>query len=433
MLHKFFSFFCFHLYKSIIVLLTPLLPLFLNYRKKKNKEHPTFFTQKFGLASQPRPDGKLMWFHTVSLGEFNSIKFLLQQILTHQNTNILITTTTLTSFTAVTNFISSLAPHLKDFVTHQFFPLDNPIYINRFLSHWKPNVAIFTEAEIWPIIFNTLIKYKHKHNTKLYHINTILSKKSIKKWNILHSFLSSQLGSFNEIFTSDTSTHNFFKTIGLTNISYAGNIKLDNCIYNAQTNITKKIPSDKPLILLISTHNLEEEIILQSLRDVLNTARIIIAPRYLKRISDISSLCNKLHLQYDIISDLPETFSNLPNILIINKMGIMNHLINSSDVTFVCGSFVDGIGGHNIMESIVLEKPTIIGQYHHSIHDQVQILHRLGGINICYNSGDITKITQDLLGNPNLISSQKNAIRQYLDTYSGNSKIIFDTIFTSNS
>ena len=35
-------------------------------------------------------------------------------------------------------------------VIHQFLPLDISILTNKFLNHWKPNLSIFIDSEIWP-------------------------------------------------------------------------------------------------------------------------------------------------------------------------------------------------------------------------------------------------------------------------------------------
>ena len=35
-------------------------------------------------------------------------------------------------------------------VEHRFFPLDVKFLIKKFLSDWKPSIAIFIDSEIWP-------------------------------------------------------------------------------------------------------------------------------------------------------------------------------------------------------------------------------------------------------------------------------------------
>ena len=40
-------------------------------------------------------------------------------------------------------------------IVHQFLPLDVPMFVNKFLNYWNPNLAIFIDSEIWPnLIFD---------------------------------------------------------------------------------------------------------------------------------------------------------------------------------------------------------------------------------------------------------------------------------------
>jgi 3-deoxy-D-manno-octulosonic-acid transferase len=38
-----------------------------------------------------------------------------------------------------------------DDVIHQYVPLDLKPAVSRFLDHWKPDLAIIAESEIWPM------------------------------------------------------------------------------------------------------------------------------------------------------------------------------------------------------------------------------------------------------------------------------------------
>ena len=49
-------------------------------------------------------------------------------------------------------------------INHQFFPLDIIPIINKFLDHWKPNLSIFIDSEIWP---NLILKISEKKNSPI--------------------------------------------------------------------------------------------------------------------------------------------------------------------------------------------------------------------------------------------------------------------------
>ena len=39
---------------------------------------------------------------------------------------------------------------LPDGALHQFIPLDVPRFVARFLDHWRPDLALFVESDLWP-------------------------------------------------------------------------------------------------------------------------------------------------------------------------------------------------------------------------------------------------------------------------------------------
>ena len=61
---------------------------------------------------------------------------------------------------------------------HQYAPLDVPRYVRGFLEHWKPDLAVFTESEIWP----NLIIESAARDIPLALINARMTKRSFRRW-----------------------------------------------------------------------------------------------------------------------------------------------------------------------------------------------------------------------------------------------------------
>ena len=59
-------------------------------------------------------------------------------------------------------------------ITHQFFPIDNNFIVKKFISYWKPSIALFVDSEIWP---NMLINLDKKKIPTIL-INARITKKS---------------------------------------------------------------------------------------------------------------------------------------------------------------------------------------------------------------------------------------------------------------
>src|ERR1700761_8305735 len=125
------------IYAGLLEGLGPLLALYLRRRRRAGKEDSERFGERHGIASQPRPDGFLIWFHAASVGESMSMLRLIDRLLEERpGLSILVTTGTVTSAAMV-------ADRLKDRVIHQYVPVDRPAWVRCFLDHWRPDCAVW--------------------------------------------------------------------------------------------------------------------------------------------------------------------------------------------------------------------------------------------------------------------------------------------------
>jgi 3-deoxy-D-manno-octulosonic-acid transferase len=135
------------LYLGFAALSAPLWRLALWLRQRKGREDGARGAEKLGRYTVARPEGPLMWFHAVSVGEAQALVTLLQRLtVAHPDLSILLTTHTLASAHALA------ARGLPDRVIHQFAPADYPAAVRRFLTHWQPDALIVAEADMWPVM-----------------------------------------------------------------------------------------------------------------------------------------------------------------------------------------------------------------------------------------------------------------------------------------
>ncbi|MDC3324933.1 3-deoxy-D-manno-octulosonic acid transferase, partial [Planktomarina temperata] len=132
------------MYQGATALITPILPWHLKRRKNNAKEHPKRWREKLGHACQPRPQGQLVWINAVGLGEVMALRGLIAALhAARPELHFLVTSSTLAS---AETFEKNLPPR----TLHQFLPLDTPLYNRRFLDHWRPDLALWSEQDIWP-------------------------------------------------------------------------------------------------------------------------------------------------------------------------------------------------------------------------------------------------------------------------------------------
>ena len=131
-------------YRAATGLIEPIAPMLLRRRARRGKEDTRRLGERLGRTSTPRPDGTLVWLHGVSVGESLSLLPLVETLRReHPDIGLLVTSGTQTS-------AALMAQRLPEKVIHQYAPIDGPAAVRRFLDHWRPDLAVFVESELWP-------------------------------------------------------------------------------------------------------------------------------------------------------------------------------------------------------------------------------------------------------------------------------------------
>jgi 3-deoxy-D-manno-octulosonic-acid transferase len=367
-------FFIYNVYRLFSGISYPALYLLLSYRKFKKKEHNERWKEKLGLYEVKRPDGKLTWLHVASVGELNSCIKLVEILL--EKSNILITSGTLTS---AETFAKINFKKTKFEIMHQFVPLDSPIIVKRFLTHFKPNVSCFAESEIWPNLLHEAAKI-----SKVFSINTRISPKSLEKWKKHHVIFKWILTHFTLIIPYTKSLASELSKIIPQNICFLGNLKYDTefKINPEKVNELKAGISGKTVVFG-STHEGEEEKLIPIFKEILaknkeisggneevsgnnkealgenDNINIILIPRHPERATKIQALLSHQNIPSNIRTK-NEPISN-SSVYIANTMGEMAEFYQIADVIFMGGSIVETVGGHNIIEPAKTRKPIISG------------------------------------------------------------------------
>src|ERR1700687_1713133 len=159
------------LYRSAWSVASAVAPLVLRARAKRGKEDPARLGERRGIASRERPTGTLIWIHGASVGESLAALPLVSALLEKPNRHVLVTTGTVTS-------AQLMAERLPPRAFHQYAPLDAALSVRRFLKHWRPDLALFIESELWP----NLILETRAQGGPMALINARLSERSFRGW-----------------------------------------------------------------------------------------------------------------------------------------------------------------------------------------------------------------------------------------------------------
>ena len=337
-------------YKLITYLFYPFAPIYLYFRKLRKKEDTIRYKEKLSKINISRGDGFLVWFHVASVGEAMSILPLIDSYMQEQKIDkILITSITLSSGKILEKRFNQ-----NPKIIHQFLPLDVAILTNKFLEHWKPNLSIFIDSEIWP----NLILQANKKGIPLLLLNARITKKSFTRWKLVINFAKKIFEKFDLCIVSNKESENFLKILGAKNIKNYGNLKFTNI----KTDLNRKLDStflskikNRKIWCAASTHPSEEILCAKAHLEIkknYNNILTIIIPRHIDRIKKINKELSNLNLNVVLYSELDQLNINT-DILLIDSYGEALKFYNISKCVFLGKSLVKSLvmdSGQNPIE-----------------------------------------------------------------------------------
>ena len=360
------------LYTLMLTLASPLLLYFL-YKKKKGK--PTFgarWKEHFGITPILTCEEPPIWIHAVSVGEAIAATILIKALKKkHPKLSILVTTTTSTGAEQIAK--------LSHLVEHRYMPIDFNFAIRGFLKSTKPQKMIIMETELWPNTLHMVAKY----NIPIYLINARLSEKSYLSYKRIQPIFNLFRNHLTHICSQYKNDAERFIALGVPaeRVSITGSIKFDLHITEQIINSAKKLRAEigetRPVWIAASTHKGEDEIILNTHKMLLKTlpqTLLILVPRHPERFSSVFDLCQSESLRVIKRSESQAITKNI-QVYLGNTMGEMLTLIGASNVCFMAGSLLGKkVGGHNILESIALNIPTVTGPSYFNFAEIVNTL-----------------------------------------------------------
>ena len=405
----------------------PFLFFYILNRKKKSKEHPRRFLERFAITKIAKPQNcQLFWVHAVSVGESNSAWILIENLLKFSpNISILFTSTSTTSAQIIKQKI--LQNELfKNRVIHQFLPIDSYFIVQKFLNHWKPRACIFVESEIWP----NFIYCAHKKAILSFLINARISQKSASQWLLLKKLGFNIFDYFSTIFAQSLQDKNLLQNLTKNNIFYEGNLKSQNSKLEVDVQKLQELKTQigaRKIWLCASTHAGEEELILsthQRLKKQFSDLLTIIVLRHPNRASEVCELLKNFNFSQRSINQNIIESTEIYLVDSLGELGIFYSLVN---FTFIGGSLLE-IGGHNPFEAIQLNCAVISGSRVFNFAEIYADLQQKNACEIVKNGDELCEIVQKFLQNPELILPYSDNAKKAITTSQNTSQKIIEKL-----
>ena len=249
-------------------------------RLKKGKEVVERLHEKYGVYSATPPEGRVLWFHALSVGEALAVVPLIEHALDAMpDAFAVLTTSTATSIPAIER--AGLPARAK----HVLQPIDTVRAVRRFLDHWHPEAAIFDEIDFWPRL---MVETKAR-GIPMVLVNSRLTEKNYNSRKRLGGMMRDVLRLFDAALLQDAETAKYFERLGgdPSKMQVLGVLKAAARPLKAETPVVDGLRSavgDRPVWLAAATHASEGTLMLEAHRSVLDElpdALMIVAPRVL--------------------------------------------------------------------------------------------------------------------------------------------------------
>jgi 3-deoxy-D-manno-octulosonic-acid transferase len=375
------------LYAAATGLAEPLAPGILRRRAGRGKEDPARVGERLGRASRPRPPGPLVWLHGVSVGESLSL-LPLAEALARPGLTLLVTSGTRTS-------AELLAKRLPAGAIHQYAPVDAPGAVRRFLDHWRPDVGIQVESELWP----NLILGAKARGAKLALVSARMTQASADGWARAPGAARALLTAFDLVLPQDAETQARLQNLGAAtgprlNLKNLGSPLPADPV---ELERLRAAIGDRKVILAASTHPGEEEIIARAAAGA--GALLIVAPRHPDRGEAVAAQLRQMGLAVARRA-VGEPLTAATTAYVADTLGEMGLLFRICDVAVMGGSFVPGVGGHNPLEPARLGVPILTGpDVFNAAATYDEMFERVAAIR-CADEAALTRDLRGLLGEP---------------------------------
>lgn len=316
--------------------------------------------QRLGLevpAFERSKEGSVIWIHAVSMGETKAAAVLAREL--RGSARLIVSSVTETGHAEAKRLI----PYAE---AHFYLPLDFSWVMRKAVRYFNPSLLVLVEGEFW---YNLIDEVKQNGGSVVL-VNGKLSERSAKRFASVPWFakaLFSKIDLF--CLQSPEYAQAFAKFVPEDKLAVTGNLKFD-------LKIKEFTPQDKQqfqdklgikeedfVVVLGSTHEREEAMLLDSFVpyfEKIPNLVLVLVPRHPERFDVVEQLLKQRNLSYTRYSRQPR---EQQRVILVDTMGKLVDCFQMAQVGVLAGSFVPGIGGHNLFEPAACRLPVLFGPY----------------------------------------------------------------------
>lgn len=336
-------------------ILQPVMPMVLRRRLRHGKEDPARMAEKLGQPTQARPTGPLIWIHAVGLGEVLALRPLIdafQQL--RPGVTVLLTSTARSSAQVI-------GANLPPGAVHQMLPLDGPRFMRAFLDHWRPDLSIWSEQDLWPgAVHDTAAR-----GIPLAYVNARMNAASYAKRARIAGIYRATLARFSRVYAQDTASADHLRRLGAPDVRLMRSLKPAAQPLHADAGELARlggILAGRKVWVAASTHAGDEAVVIAAHAQLYAQDPawlLVLVPRVPAREAEVGVALTASGLGFAQRS-LGQTPDAQTAVLLADTFGELGLWYRLAQCAFVGGSF-GGLGGHNPWEAVCLGLPVLSG------------------------------------------------------------------------
>ncbi len=316
-----------------------------------------------------------LWLHGVSAGEVRSLEPLVRWLQRHApQLRLVISTGTAVGLQEA----RQLAGAERVFL----LPFDLPWVMRSLLKRLNPKWLILAEGDLW---WN-MLQESQRRGTRRAILGAKVSDRSLRRWSFCLP-LARRLWGMIDLFCAQSSemADRLYQLAPQAQIKVTGSLKLDRQPARLGEQELRQwrerlaLQPDRPTLLVGSTHPGEELLLAQQLQLLVAAGwQILLCPRHPQRSSQILAELRAVGLSVQTLQD-QQCAADPADIRLVGQFGVLTQLMQLANVVVLGGSFLPGVGGHNILEPLQLRRPVLWGPYMANQRDLVQRVRDIEG------------------------------------------------------
>lgn len=385
-------------YTALLYVFAPIALAATALRGLRDPAYRDRLSERLGFTPvlQPSSGNRPLWIHAVSVGEVQAAAPLVRTLLKkYPQHSLLITTATPTGAQRVRALFG-------DSVRHAYLPYDLPGAVRRFLDRVQPSLAIVMEREIWPNLFGEC----ERRCIPILLASARISERSAVRHQKFATLFRDALSGNVTVAAQTSQDAERYRSIGARRVLVTGNVKFDIEVPQAAREAGETLRAaqfaNRHVWVAGSTHDGEEQQLLAAHRAVTaqrSDALLVLVPRHPNRFDTVRAWLKSEQVEF-VSRSRNESVTPATSVLLVDTLGELMMFYAAADIAFVGGSLIATVGGHNLLEPAVLERPILVGPHNFNAPDIAQLMIESGAARQVNSAEQLAAAILELYADP---------------------------------